>query len=104
MEEKPFQIDVDKWTKGVPFLLQGKAKEILNAINKADLNHDGKSDIAQAVKLYFVLQSVGGQINAAVDFDQFADWLVAQAWVKDQAVAREAIKELCGAIERADDK
>lgn len=104
MADQEFHLDVDALVKDVPLLLRGKAKELLNRINTMDLNKDGKADLAQAAKVYFILVPLGQKLNSAVDFNLLADWLVAQPWVKDQALVKAAIKEACEQIEKMDDK
>ena len=104
MADGEFHLDIEGLTKDVPLLLRGKAKEFLKAIDNADLNHNGKRDLAQIARVVFILLPLGEKLNGAFDFNAFADWICAQPFVKDQELVKLAIKEACEQIERMDDK
>jgi hypothetical protein len=96
-----FQLDANELAKKVPFPLQGKFKELVLAINKMDLNHDGKSDLAQAVHLALVLMPLMHKLNQAVDFNAMADYVCELPFVTDKALAKEAIHEAAHLAEKA---
>lgn len=100
-DTQDFQLPIKDILHEVPLLFKGQAEHLLNAIQNADLNHDGKKDLAQAVKLFYKLQPLGEKINKSVDFEQLADWLTEQKFVTDKPLLKTAILEAAGAIEKA---
>lgn len=99
-----FHIPVDQIAKEVPFPLKGVAKDKLEDLDNADLNKDGKRDVAQIANLFYVLQPLVDKVNQAVDFEELADWLVEQKFVKDKALLKAAILQAASQIEKAESK
>jgi len=95
-----FHLPVDDIAKDVPFPLRGKAKELLKRIDEMDLNKDGKRDLAQAVGIGLALYPFFAQINQIVDFELAAEKLAEAPFIKDQALAKEALKAVGSALER----
>lgn len=104
MPAEEFHLDAKALAKNVPFPLRGLAEDFFNKVNALDMDHNGKADIAQAAKLFFILMPLGQKLNGAVDFNLFADWICEQSFVKDQALVKAAIKEAFEQVEKMDDK
>jgi hypothetical protein len=105
MVEQEFHLPIDELASHAPGLLRGEAKKFLLKLDQADLNHDGKRDVAQMYKgVMLVLPLVakyGPLINKVVDFDKLADKICQQDWVKDSGIMRELIKDLFHMVEAA---
>jgi hypothetical protein len=100
-EEKPFQLDANELAKKVPFVLQGQFKHLVEAINKMDLNKDGKSDLAQAVHVALILMPLMHKLNQSIDFNAMADYICALPFVTDKELAKQAIHEAAHLAEKA---
>lgn len=105
MTEQEFHLPIDELAAHAPVLLRGEAKKFLVKLDQADMNHDGKRDVAQLYKGLMLLMpfigAVGPKLIAAVDFDKLAAFICEQPFVKDKAVMGEIIKDLLHMVEEA---
>jgi hypothetical protein len=97
-DAQEFHLPIDELLKEVPMLLRGQMKSFLQKLDSLDLNHDHKRDLAQLARLAAVGAVVIDKANDVIDFDKLGEWLAAQPFIKDKALATETIKLICHAV------
>lgn len=94
VDQSGFQLDKKELLEPVPLVAKGIVGGLIDAINKLDVNHDGKADIAQLAP--FVIKAVPFIVALAplVDLDKLTEWFVAHDFIKDKAAAKALFEKL----------
>lgn len=96
-----YKLNSSEMVKDFPLLLKGPAKQAIEAVNKLDMNHDGKSDLAQLAAVGAAIVPILAKLNDAIDFEAAAEILAQTKAVKNKALFAAAVKELGAVAEKA---
>jgi hypothetical protein len=93
MSDKPFQLDKKELLKDLPVMLRPLAGSFVDFINKADMNKDGMSDLAQVAPYFIKALPFVTALAPLIDWDQAVEDLVSK-YVKNQELAKPLIEQL----------
>ena len=92
-EEKPFQLDKKELCADVPLMARPVVGSLIDWLNKADLNHDGKADLSQAAPFFFRAMPVILELAPLVDWEALLGVFLAK-FTKDQPAAKVKVDKL----------
>lgn len=95
VDQSGFQLDKKALTKDLKFPVKGIVEGFIDYINSEDLNHDGKSDVAEIAPYVIKVLPILIELAPLVDGGKFKTWVLSHDWIADKDKAL----HLLGAVE-----
>lgn len=94
VDQSGFQLDKAALLKSadLPMLAKPLVGGLVDFINALDVNHDGKSDLAQLAPVVVKVMPLVSAVLPYVDLDELVKWFIAHDFIKDKVQVEAHLK------------